>query len=220
MQAAFEFQDAGYREILFIPGLVVPPGAFFCISGESGSGKTTLLKLLNNMLSCDRGKVLFFDTDILAVDPVTLRRRVVMVPQSSFIFPATAGENIDLAFHYAQKPAPADEEKERLLSRLRLPGILARDAASLSGGEKQRLALARALLLDPEVLLLDEPTAALDEETEAAVIHLMARWAGGSGKTLVMVTHARNTVKKFADFLLTLNRGKIAGLKEGGRSHA
>jgi putative ABC transport system ATP-binding protein len=214
---AFRLDDVHYRNILALPGLVIPAGTFYCIAGESGSGKTTLLKLLNNLLTCDRGKVLFFDRDILTVDPVALRRRVVMVPQASFIFPATVRENIGFAFHYAQKAPPGDADTARLLSRLGLPEVLDRDAASLSGGEKQRLALARALLLDPAVLLLDEPTASLDEDTANKVLHLLARWKGAPGKTLVMVTHARGAAERFADILLTLSRGRVAGLVEGGK---
>lgn len=213
MEAAFELQKVGYRQIIEIDGLKIPCGSIFCIAGESGSGKSTLLKLLNNMLSCDRGRIYLFGRDIMELNPVALRRRVVLVPQNSAVFPGTVLENLKKALLFAQKALPGQEQIEELLSALRLPGISGRNVSVLSGGEKQRLALARGMLLEPEVLLLDEPSSALDEGTEEAVIGYIIKKIKHEKKTAVIVTHSRDLAVSFGDAVLTLSGGKVKQLR-------
>ncbi len=148
----FELRDVIYRDIIAISDLSIQTGTLFVVTGESGAGKSTFLKLLNNMITSEQGEVLFQGENILKAEPVTLRRRIVMVPQSPYIFPASVMENIRQACRYAQKPLPPLDQIEVQLKALGLQGMLDRDAATLSGGEKQRLALTRALLLNPEAL--------------------------------------------------------------------
>lgn len=220
MQAAFSLREVVYREILYIPSLDIPSGLLFGISGKSGSGKTTLLKLLNNLISCEEGEVSYYGQNVSASDPVALRRRVVMVPQSPYIFPRTARENIRLAFYFNRKELPAQAEMEKLLAVLGMPGMLDKDTFVMSGGEKQRLALARVLLLDPETLLLDEPTAALDEENAKVVISYLAQWARRPGKAVVIISHAGALIKEHTDSILTLSGGKITGMNEKRSANA
>lgn len=220
MLPVFSLKDVLYREILSIPMLEIPAGSLFGITGKSGSGKTTLLRLLNNMISCEQGEISYFRENILNIDPVALRRKVVMVPQSSYIFPKTVRENIRLAFYFNYKKPPAQDEMEQLLSVLGMPGMLDRDTFDMSGGEKQRLALARALLLDPETLLLDEPTAALDEDNAGVVVGILAQWIQKTGKSVVMVSHAADIIRKHADFMLNLAGGRIKSLEERRSANA
>jgi putative ABC transport system ATP-binding protein len=214
MLPVFSLRDISHRKILFIPRLDIPAGSLYCITGKSGSGKTTLLKLLNNLISCDEGEVSYYSNNVLTLDPVALRHRVIMVPQSPWIFPRTVLENIELAFYFNRKEPPAQDENEQLLSVSDMSGMLGRDTFTMSGGEKQRLVLARAMLLDPETLLLDEPTAALDKENAEAVIIFLAQWVRKPGKSLVMITHAETLISKHADYILNLAEGQILSLQE------
>lgn len=219
MDVAYSLRNIRYSNILDLPELEIPSASLFCITGESGAGKSTLLKLLNNLLTPDRGRISYMGRDILSLDPVALRRRAVMVPQSPFIISATVLDNLAMAFRFAQKPLPVEAQITALLARLYLPVSLDREATSLSGGEKQRLALARALLLDPEALLLDEPTGALDEETGDRVMELLASQVRESGKTVIMVTHSQNIAAKYSNYQLALHRGRAGTLPSGGWAH-
>ncbi len=215
MQAVFSLTKISYRQILAIPALEIPAGSLYGITGKSGSGKTTLLKLLNNLISCEQsGNVFYYGQNVLTIDPVSLRRRVVMIPQSPYIFPGTVRENIRLAFHFNRKEVPRQDVIDNLLDQLDLPGFMDKDTFNLSGGEKQRLALVRAVLLDPETLLLDEPTAALDDENATAVVSHLAQWVRKPGKSVVMITHAGALISEYADAILNLARGRIRSLDE------
>ncbi|HEV2815398.1 MAG TPA: ATP-binding cassette domain-containing protein [Solirubrobacteraceae bacterium] len=159
--------------------------------GPSGSGKSSLLRLLNRLADPTRGRVLFRMTDVREHDPIELRRRVVLVPQ----LPAPLAGSVagDLAYGAALRgrsvAVPA------LLSRVGLdPAYASRATARLSVGEQQRVMLARALALEPEVLLLDEPTSALDEAArdavEATILALPVPF--------VLVTHDRAQAERLA----------------------
>ncbi len=220
MQAVFSLRNTAFRDILFVEYLDIESGTLFGITGKSGSGKTTLLKLLNNMLTSDTGEVSYYGTNVLMIDPIVLRRKVIMVPQAPYIFPGTVLENIQLVFHFNRKELPAQAEIENLLEQLGMPSVLNRSTANMSGGEKQRIALARALLLDPETLLLDEPTAALDEDNALVVFKYLARWIGAPGKSVVAISHAGSLINDYGDAILDLSGGRIKSLEERSGAHA
>ncbi len=209
MQQVFSIQNVSYGTILQVPELVIPGGSIFTITGKSGSGKTTLLKLLNNLISCDEGDLYYHGTNVKSLDPVALRRRIVMVPQAPYIFPGSMEENIRLAFYFNRKEPPEQDRIKKMLSILDLPLDLRQETHNFSGGEKQRLALVRALLLEPETLLLDEPTAALDEANAKAALDYLAKWVSKAGKALVMVSHAAQLVETRSGTVVTLKDGKI-----------
>ncbi len=214
MQAAFKLQNVTYGQILKIPELIIPAGALFTVTGKSGSGKTTLLKLLNNLISCDEGDLYYYGSNVKSLDPVALRRRVVMVPQAPFIFPGSLEENIRLAFFFNRKEPPVKDRIKQLLATFDLPLDPLQDTHNLSGGEKQRLALIRALLLEPETLLLDEPTAALDDENTEIVLRYLTDWVSRDGRALVMVSHGGEQVKAKSDTVLLLNNGQVENLHQ------
>ena len=224
MQAVFKLQNITYGQILKIPELTIPGGALFTVTGKSGSGKTTLLKLLNNLISCDEGDLYYRDTNIKSLDPVALRRRVVMVPQAPFIFPGSLEENIRLAFYFNRKEPPGQDRIKQMLAIFDLPRDSLQDTHNLSGGEKQRLALIRALLLEPETLLLDEPTAALDDENTEIVLRHLTDWVSRDGRALVMVSHGGEQVKARSGTVLLLNNGQVENLHQtaakGADQHA
>jgi len=214
MPDVFSLKEATYREILYIPELVIPGSTLFTITGKSGSGKSTLLKLLNNLISCDRGTISYRGRNLNSLDPVILRRKVVMVPQTPYIFPGTLEDNIRLAFNFNGKEPPEQAAMKDLLATFGLPFNLDQDSANLSGGEKQRLALTRAVLLEPDTMLLDEPTAALDAETARDILNFLVKWVKSEQKAVVMVSHAGKMIRSKADWLLTLADGQIKQLEK------
>ncbi len=181
----------------------VPAGGVTVVSGASGSGKSTLLRLCNRLEVPDGGAVRYRGDDVAALDPVALRRRVGMVFQRPTPFPGTGRDNLLAA-------APLDDaEAATLLDRVGLPrDFLDRDALTLSGGEAQRLCLARTLATGCDVLLADECTSALDPEA-TTVLEELARALAAAGTTVVWVTHDVAQQDRIADHRLVLDRGRV-----------
>lgn len=205
----FSLRDVRFRAILAIDALDFPCGEVSCIVGKSGSGKTTLLRLLNHSLSPDAGRILFRDEEIASLDPVLLRRRVVLLGQTPVVFPGDVQANLEIGCRFAELPLPDEAAMNRMLAEVELAKKLSAKPEQLSGGEQQRLALARVLLMDPEVLLLDEPTAALDEGTEQLVFEKIVHKATDTRRATIMVTHSTRIAREFGDRLVRLEAGRI-----------
>ncbi|MCF6094358.1 ATP-binding cassette domain-containing protein [Microaerobacter geothermalis] len=209
----FKLNHVKVKGILDIDQLVIPSHRITCIVGESGSGKTTLLKLLNHLISCDEGEIWVDNIPISQWDPIELRRSVVMLPQTPAIFKGTVRDNLLIGLIFSEKPSVQDVQLSEVLEKVRLHKELDQDADSLSGGEKQRLALARVLLMTPLVLLLDEPSSALDEDTTNFVMQQLAGYVKTQQKTMVMVTHSKAVVQSFADHVVEIHKGRIVGIR-------
>ena len=179
------------------------PGGSTALLGPSGSGKSTLLRLLNRLADPDEGVVRFHDTDVRELDPLELRRRVGLVPQLPAPVPGTVADNV--RFGPRLEGREVDPEPPVVLAGLDA-SFLDRDASRLSVGEQQRVMLARALALEPEVLLLDEPTASLDEDAKAAVERELRELEGLS---LVLVTHDAAQAERLAQRTVRLHEGRI-----------
>ena len=178
------------------------------IVGASGSGKSSLLRLLNRLDEPTGGTVYLGGQDYRQLPPRELRRRVGMVTQRPFLFPGDVASN--LRFGPAQRGETLpDEEIARLLERVGLPGFAAREVSVLSGGEQQRVSLARALANRPEVLLLDEPTSALDEESKRGIEELIGSLVRDQGLTCVMVTHDRDQARRMCNRVILLEAGHL-----------
>lgn len=214
----FILENIRYKNILEIDRLTLPDQRMTCIVGESGGGKTTLLRLLNNMITPDAGQVLYNGTSLEEMDPVALRRKVLMLPQSPTVFPGSIQDNLLAGLKFSGLPAAAEPGQVQALDRVKLEKSLDTDASTLSGGEKQRLALARILLMQPEALLLDEPSSALDEETEKQVIKGVVEFARERRITVIMVTHTRAVAKAFGEIIVTVGNGRVAEVKEVSRA--
>jgi len=206
---AFQLEKVKYKNILKIDKLQIPESKITCIIGESGSGKTTLLRLLNNLISPDEGSIFYKGRNIEDIDPIQLRREVVMLPQNPTVFPGSVKDNLLIGLEFAEKDEAGDEVLSEVLSMAQLAKPLSAIASELSGGEKQRLALARIMLLEPEVILLDEPTSALDEGTEERVIESVVEFAKRKARTLIMVVHSKSIAQFFADFAVTIQGGEV-----------
>jgi len=163
--------------------------------GPSGAGKSTLLRLLNRLSDPDRGTVCHAGRDVRDRDPLDLRREACLVAQLPAPFPGTVAENV----RYGPGLLGRETDVER---NLELSGLGAeyarREAGDLSVGEQQRVMLARALALEPEVLLLDEPTSALDARTRAGVEATLVALAHEVGISIVVVTHDPAQARRLA----------------------
>lgn len=200
----FAFKDVKYKNIIDIQELTINTQKVTFIVGESGSGKTTLLRLLNKMISPDSGAIFYLGEPLESIDSVALRRSVVMLPQSPVIFEGSIKDNLLIGLEFSEKPPASDDELSAILKRVNLNKELGQSAENLSGGEKQRVALGRVLLMIPDVLLLDEPSSSLDEETEKLIFNTLATYTRDKGKTLICVTHSKQAAKSYADRIIEL----------------
>jgi putative ABC transport system ATP-binding protein len=181
----------------------VEPGAT-ALLGPSGSGKSTILRLLNRLADPDQGVVRMHGEDVRDEDVLALRRRAVLVPQLPAPLPGTVTENV----RYGPSLIGRTVDVEPLLDRAGLNGSYAdREASQLSVGEQQRVMLARALALEPEVLLLDEPTSALDErardEIERTLRELRER------VSIVLVTHDGAQAERLTTSTVRIQAGQV-----------
>ncbi len=206
---AFSLSRIRFKDVLNIDSLEIDACRVSAIVGPSGGGKTTLLRILNRMTTPDSGRILFFGESVEDIDPVQLRRRVIMLTQMPVIFPGTVRENLLIGCRLAEKEEPAEDSIQAMMTRVGLGKEMTADAAQLSGGEKQRLALARVMLMDPEVMLLDEPSASLDEETEKLIFDLVTDFCREKCKTLVMVTHSEKGFTGYYDALVRIRNGRV-----------
>jgi len=203
----YKFTDVTYKHILQIDELHIKQGELTVLVGESGSGKTTLLRLLNRMRSHSSGLLLYKGTSISGVEPVALRRQAVMMPQNAPQEGANIGEALQTAFVYSEKPYCGDFKALEALRALGIDKALDTPLVNLSGGEWQRIALCRALLLNSKILLLDEPTSALDADSARVVMTYLSKLKGT--RTIVIVSHAAELAREFADTFISMKDGKI-----------
>ncbi|AKL96567.1 ABC-type transport system involved in cytochrome bd biosynthesis, ATpase and permease component [Clostridium aceticum] len=205
----FLLKEVKYKDILNIESLSIKKHKTTCIVGESGSGKTTLLRLLNKLISYDRGEIFYNNQPLSDIDSIKLRRDVVMLPQAPAIFSGSIKDNLLIGLKFSERPLASDNQLYEVLKLVKLNKELSQDTEKLSGGEKQRVALARVILMNPEVLLLDEPSSALDEDTEHIIIESLVNYTKESDKTLIMVTHSKKVASQFADEIIEIKQGKI-----------
>lgn len=195
--------------------LEIEKGEFVTIVGLSGAGKTTLNKLILAEEEPTEGTVLFENVDINAfstAETTALRRRVGMVFQEfRLLTNKTAYENIAFAMEAAGK---SDEEivsdVPHVLQLVDLQDRMYHFPNQLSGGEKQRLAIARAIINQPEILIADEPTGNLDSTNTAEVIHILQK-INDLGTTVILTTHDKQLIDAVGNRIITMERGRVVG---------
>ena len=210
------YRSGSTRQVVF-DGLSfsVGKGETVALLGASGSGKTTLLNLISGIDSPDSGTVLLDGVDVhaLAEPGRTLlrRRRIGFVFQFfNLIQTLTVGENIALPLELlGENITDAQQRAAALLDDVGLGGLAQRFPETLSGGEQQRAAIARALVHRPALLLADEPTGNLDEDSAGRIIELLTGLARREGTTMLLVTHSTR-VAQAADRVLRLSHGQVA----------
>ena len=187
-------------------------GEFVAIVGKSGSGKSTLLKILGTLDTPDQGEVLLDNENVLHLPDKKLsqirRRKIGFIYQDYSLFPEyTAYENIIMPIHLDGRK----ENQENVLEILKTLGILGckdKFPSEMSGGDQQRTAIARALVISPAVILADEPTGNLDAENANEVVMLMSKAARLYNQTIIMVTHDRQ-MADYADRILVISDGVV-----------
>jgi putative ABC transport system ATP-binding protein len=198
------------RPILQNISFQIPQGEILAVTGPSGAGKSTLLRLLNRLEEPSSGNIQLNGQDTRTLPPAELRRRIGFVMQRAYLFPGTVASNI--AFGPSQHGIQLETANiESMLQEVGLPGYASRDAATLSGGEAQRVALLRTLANQPELLLLDEPTSALDTANRQSVEELILRLIRDHGLTCIWVTHSPQQAR-LADRVLQLEAGKVIAI--------
>ncbi|HQR19385.1 MAG TPA: ABC transporter ATP-binding protein [Burkholderiaceae bacterium] len=202
------------RTVLDSLALTVGSGEYVAIVGESGSGKSTLLNLIAGLDRPDSGSVLIDGIDIAALDDtartLTRREKLGFVFQAFHILPhLSVVQNVALPLVLTGEPAEAREQRaSQLLNEVGLSGREASMPRELSGGELQRVAVARALVHRPALVLADEPTGNLDPDTAGTVLDLLAREIRGRGAAGVLVTHSEGAAAT-ADRVLRLDHGRL-----------
>ena len=201
----FQYADATRQ---FDLSFVARPGEVTAISGQSGSGKSTLLDLVAGFLQPKSGELLLSGRDLLPLPPE--ERPISILFQSETLFGhLTAAKNIELGL---PRDTPRAERSRRItaaLDEVGLPGVLNQRAATLSGGEKQRVALARTLLRDRPVLLLDEPFSALDDATRTTIRTLVKTLTERHGWITLLVSHHADDIDALAARRYRLEDGKL-----------
>lgn len=183
-------------------------GDVMALIGPSGAGKSSLLRLINRLDEPTSGTVYLEGQDYRQMPPRELRRRAGMVMQTAYLFPGTVAENIQFGPRQRGESIPP-ERVERLLNRVGLPGYANRSINNLSGGEAQRVSLARTLANSPQILLLDEPTSALDEASKLEVEELINQIIHERGLTCLLVSHDTDQAARMANRAVLLQQGKL-----------
>lgn len=204
----------GQLEVLKSVNLNIEPGQVICITGASGAGKTTLLQIMGSLDKPDSGRVLFDDTDLYGLSAKKMaafrNRQIGFVFQFHYLLPEfSAVENIMMpALIGGEKPAKAKERALDLLSFLGLENRQGHKPSELSGGEQQRVAVARALMNRPQVIFADEPSGNLDTANALSLHRLFFDLKENYGQTFVIVTH-NGDLSSMSDRRIEMKDGRI-----------
>lgn len=201
--------------------LDVMPGEIFGVIGLSGAGKSTLIRCINLLERPQQGSVLIDGVDVTRLKGTSLRavrRSIGMIFQHfNLLTNRTAAGNISFPMEIVRKPKEEREERVReLLDFVGLADKADRYPAELSGGEKQRVGIARALATQPRILLCDEATSALDPETTVSILNLLKSINQRMGLTIIMVTHQMQVVRSTCHRVAVLDHGHVAELGQVG----
>jgi len=199
--------------VLDVDNLNFQEGKIYAIVGPNGSGKTTLLNILNLLEKPDEGQIFFYDQEITNKsnsDTLEIRRKITLVNQDPFLFHSTVYDNI--AYGLKIRSIPSEVQKSRIRSALNIVGLSGfkdRKANQLSGGEAQRVVIARALVIEPEILFLDEPTTSIDQKHIDVVERVIKKIKKEIKTTVIFTTHDLSQAYRLADEVISLLDGKI-----------
>jgi phospholipid/cholesterol/gamma-HCH transport system ATP-binding protein len=205
----------GRKSVLSGVDFSLEPEECLTIMGRSGVGKSVTLRLLIGLEQPTAGSILFHGQELVGLpeeELLPIRRRVAMLFQGGALFDSmTVFENLAFPFleHKEDERAALPERVRELLEKVGLPGIEERYPADLSGGMKKRVALARALVLEPEVLLFDEPTTGLDPMTAASIGHLILDTCKETGCATLVVTHDLALARRVSDRIAFIDQGVV-----------
>jgi tungstate transport system ATP-binding protein len=198
------------RVVLEVDALSISRGETLTVVGPNGAGKSTLLLALANLLRPVRGEIRADGIPLGQWDDLEYRRKLAFVFQSPLLMDMTVGENVSLGLKF--RGVERGEMRERVhawMKRLGVDSLSKRRASQLSGGEAQRVSLARAFALDPELILLDEPFAALDPPTRAGLLSDLSGLLAENHRTTVFVTHNLNEAAQVGQRVAVIAGGKL-----------
>ncbi len=199
----------GARVVLRVPELAIRPGEIFAVVGPSGAGKSTLLRLMNFLEKPTRGRVIYHGRAWTPGSlPIALRRKMTTVFQQPLLLNASVARNVAYGLR-VRGARNGKSDIRQALEEVRLAHLAEQSAQTLSGGEAQRVSLARALVLNPELLFLDEPTANLDPGNVKLIEEIVRRANQERGATVVLVTHNVWQARRLAHRVALLYEGEI-----------
>lgn len=203
----------GKNQVLKDISLEIEDGSFTIITGASGSGKSTLMSILSGLEKADSGNVFYDDLEISKMTEKELtafrREKVGFIFQQYYLLPhLNVEKNVMLGADLV-----GNKEFKKIIEKVGLENKVKQKPSELSGGEQQRVCIARALAKKPQFLFLDEPTGALDEETGRNVLDYIVKLKNQEKFTMIMVTHNLN-ICEMADTIITMNSGKIVSIKK------
>ena len=200
----------GGKTVLEVDKLNITRSSVLAVIGPNGAGKSTLLLTLARLIQPERGEIWFNGQPAAAESALHYRRRIGLVMQEPLLFDMSVRENVASGLKFRGVPKSEIEPRtEKWLAQLGISHLAKRRANELSGGEGQRVSLARALVLDPELLLLDEPFSALDAPTRTRLIDDLGRILPENGVTTIFITHDLAEARKLGDRLAILLDGKL-----------
>jgi len=214
MNGLIEIRDLlvtrGGRETLKVDSLSIPRGETLALVGPNGAGKSTLLLTLARLIRPASGEIVFAGTSISQLDDLEYRRKISFVFQDPLLLDMTVEQNIALGLKF--RKTPKEEIHPRVwkwIKHLGIESLAKRRAGQLSGGEAQRVSLARAFVLEPELLLLDEPFSSLDPPTRTRMLEDLADLLAEDHRTAVFVTHNLNEAAKLSHRIAVIVGGML-----------
>ena len=204
MPSIFKCNNLSYKNILKYPDINIESNSTTFIVGKSGCGKSTLLKLLNNSISPDTGTITYSDKDIRDIDPIDLRRDVILAGQSIYLFNDTIEKNFLKYYSYRNIPPIDIQTMKKYLSICCIDIPTGTSCNSMSGGERQRVYIAICLSFIPKVLMLDEPTSALDSNTASDLLTSITDYCCKNGITSIIVCHNTDLAKSCGNKIIEM----------------
>ena len=197
-----------FQSIIRYPEIRISRGKTTFIHGPSGCGKSTLLKLINGTVSPGQGQIFYDGEDIEKIDTIILRREILLVGQSVFLFTGTIEENFIKYYGYRDLDPPGKEAMQKFLRICSADFPLETRCETMSGGERQRVYIAIFLSFMPKVLMMDEPTSALDSLSAETMMNNIKRFSTENDITAIVVSHSLSLAEKYGDQMIVLERGK------------
>lgn len=207
MKNIISIKNLKFKDMISYPDFEISRSEILFLTGRSGCGKSSLLKLFNMTEMQSEGNIYYEGKNIADMDTLELRKKVLLVPQDVYLFSGSIIDNFNQFYSYIERPLLEKSKLEKYLNISKMELDLDTNCDSMSGGERQRVFLAIALSLEPEVLMLDEPTSALDQSTSIELMENIVKFCKEKDITLIVVSHDKNLAEIFSERIINLEGG-------------